>query len=310
MFSISRPTKARRSESFVGFFQKKPVLRNGISLMELLVVVVVIGMLISLISVAISASRDVARRITCANNLRQIGLALANYEAKFRVLPRGSGAAGHGPLVAILPELELSDIFRQIDFSKDVDENPIAKRTRIPLFRCPSAMRELEVRTDYVLNRGATLEFKGDDSPWLFDQRVYPKQSSFTRGSASTALFSETCPLVDGQKKGSLLLLRQRQILTRNDSEIFVSECVNATGHERISTINNGCYWFGAGCMNYFHILPPNNRSCANGGMIQQSLYTATSMHESGVNMLFADGHVNYVSNSIENPVWVSWGSR
>jgi len=283
--------------------------RRAMTLVEMVVAIGVVGLLLSLTLVAVNAIRDNSRRMRCSDNLRQIGIAIANYESRYRVFPRGAGVAGHGPLAAILPDIERDDVYRQIDFSKDVDENPIAKKSRISLYRCPSTSKQQDVRTDYVINRGTTLSMKRN-SPWYFEEGTYPKRSSFTNGSSFTSLFSETCPLDRNIVQGSLLLLRKRSILEPQDSDRFVEECLAAPSNCPVSETDNGRFWYGAGCMNYFHILTPNKRSCANGGSIQQSLYTANSMHQTGANFLFADGHIEFLLNSIDEKVWATYGSR
>jgi prepilin-type N-terminal cleavage/methylation domain-containing protein/prepilin-type processing-associated H-X9-DG protein len=115
--------------------RKKIVPRAGFTLVELLVVIAIIGVLVALLLPAVQAAREAARRMHCSNNLKQIGLALENYEGTFHEYPPGrmgcDGYAAHqcvgfttGPgtlglsgFVAILPFIELQNLHDKIDYS-------------------------------------------------------------------------------------------------------------------------------------------------------------------------------------------------
>jgi prepilin-type processing-associated H-X9-DG protein len=60
----------------------------------------------------------------------------------------------------------------------------------------------------------------------------------------------------------------------------------------------------------YNHVLPPGNPSCSNATHVQEGAYTANSLHPQGVNLLYADGHVSFVSKSIDLAAWRDIGSR
>ncbi len=123
--------------------------RLGFTLVELLVVIAIIGILVALLLPAVQTARESARRIQCANNMRQIGLAVHLYHDTLRILPPGSFWVGGGNdfkgsiMVHLLPFLDQKPLFDQIDFKQTVDNQvlpdglPLYSRV-IPVFVCPS----------------------------------------------------------------------------------------------------------------------------------------------------------------------------
>ena len=133
---------------------------RGFTLIELLVVIAIIAVLIALLLPAVQAAREAARRAQCTNNLKQIGLAFANYESTNQIYPLGGvtlvngnaanagnwGAeAGNNGLswtALILPFMEQNPVYSSINFSTGTAQNMVAFATvwysRVALFSCPS----------------------------------------------------------------------------------------------------------------------------------------------------------------------------
>src|SRR5438552_9189513 len=88
--------------------------RSGFTLVELLVVIAIIGVLVALLLPAVQSAREAARRMQCANNLKQLGLAFHTYESTFKVLPPETMCSGTNEptaFVHILPNIEQSALY-------------------------------------------------------------------------------------------------------------------------------------------------------------------------------------------------------
>ncbi len=139
--------------------------RRGFTLVELLVVIAIIGVLVGLLLPAVQQAREAARRMSCSNNMKQLGLALHNYHATFNRLPYRSGGTNApwttngsnqwraSGFVLMLPQLEQSSLYEQISSPQTFNGiafNPFGDNTRdsstyelwatdIPTLLCPSS---------------------------------------------------------------------------------------------------------------------------------------------------------------------------
>src|SRR4051794_18478263 len=166
--------------------------RRAFTLVELLVVIAIIGLLVALLLPAIQAAREAARRAQCKNNLKQIGLALHNYESARRAFPPGfvsRSVAINGPGLGpgwgwaahILPHLEESSL--NVDLKREITD-PLYDSIRVmPLsvFRCPTDAVEEPIVT--VRNSAGTELTKVAFGNYVgvggtFEVTVYPDTGS------------------------------------------------------------------------------------------------------------------------------------
>lgn len=160
--------------------------RRAMTLVELLVVIAIIGALVAMLLPAVQMSREAARKTTCQNNLRQIGLAVQNFEQAHRQLPPGgiwekNGRHGGSVYVHLLPMLEETGLYQIFDLkSQNVDDTTLlgtdkrADATSIDILICPSDDRQTEydgrVAHNYSASRGPTEVWWNSDClcdyPW------------------------------------------------------------------------------------------------------------------------------------------------
>ena len=140
---------------------------RGFTLIELLVVIAIIAVLISLLLPAVQAAREAARRAQCVNNLKQIGLAIANYESTNSCLPPAGFLTVGQPFVSfsvqarILPYLEQSNLANGLNLDLSIHIQPTQTQTRVETFICPSDpnanQRSMTTSVHYPVNYGVNI---------------------------------------------------------------------------------------------------------------------------------------------------------
>ena len=179
---------------------------SAFTLVELLVVITIIGILIALLLPAVQAAREAARRMQCSNNLKQMALAVLNYESTNGVLPiniaseaiRGVDGNGISWMVGILPYTENASIYNLLDFHGTCENGqgmmnpqnwPYIKQT-LPLYLCPSDAPSYMVLTNV----------------WHAVPAIFPLESRTTRACAEIPIRLAACISLCGR-------LYQRQLL-------------------------------------------------------------------------------------------------
>lgn len=135
--------------------------RRGFTLVELLVVIAIIGILVALLLPAVQAAREAARRMSCQNNLKQLGIGLHLYhDANGQFSPGAGSANGLSWRVCILPFIEQDNLFRLFDVgpgawnggpNREGPKKMIHALNKISTFNCPS------IPDDKAANGSSTL---------------------------------------------------------------------------------------------------------------------------------------------------------
>ena len=303
--------------------------RRGLTLLEVVVVIAIIGVLLALLLPAVQMAREAARRAKCTSQLKQIGIALQNYEGTHRMLPPGN-AMGYSFLVPILPQLDRADLFDLADFRSFRCDQPDNKLypVQVEMFVCPSdgvnmgslSGTNFRGASNYAGNMGydfLTLGYNGAFHSWYPPEVSYLSLRSATDGTSQTTAVSE---ILVGN---GVLDLRRTNFYTatffpKGAHEAFCQACLNhdlqvlPSGEVAGDMGSRGRPWYVGepGSTLYSHSLSPNQLSCFNGNGGQSGAFTAASNHPHGVMSLFLDGHVVFISDGIDRRVWQANGSR
>lgn len=124
--------------------------RTAFTLVELLIVIAIIGVLVGLLLPGVQAAREAARRMQCSNHLKQMSLAMLNYESAFRRFPNNNPLVQRAPsqtiiqgpwTYAILPFMELNTIYDAYDVNRGFAETPnrALLTASMPMYKCPSS---------------------------------------------------------------------------------------------------------------------------------------------------------------------------
>lgn len=303
--------------------------RSAFTLIELLIVIAVIGVLIALLLPAVQSARESARRLQCANHLRQFGLALHNYESAYNLLPCGRTSNRLSPHAALLPFFEQSHVADLVDWRAHwtADANAAVRNVQIPVFVCPSEP-EAPVpagwgSTSYRANQGSQILFglpPDDPSDVNYgmpapDGSIIPlvqlRFRDILDGLSQTALFSE-----HGRGDFSNAVASPTDTFwprTHPDTpDEAVRDCAAIDPYDlqyqRVSDV--GAPWVHGyhSTTAYFHVAAPQSRSCMfPPGRIATS---AQSYHTGGVMVARCDGSVDFVSDSIDLATWRAFGTR
>ena len=284
------------------------VRRHAFTLVELLVVIAIIGVLVGLLLPAVQAAREAARRMQCSNNMRQLGIAVHNYESAHKRLPAGwisngmSGEPGWGWAAGLLPFAEGSTVYTQID-SRIAIEDPIHAQVRvtvIPTFLCPSDtgqnIFEISQGNGHTHHPFGTTPLGIDDnSPKLFPIA----KSNFV------GVFGNF-EIEDNPYRGNGIFYGNSRILFRDIRDGLSNTLMIG---ERSSRLGQSI-WHG----NIPEATEPHARIVGVADHAPNDpvghFEDFSSYHPSGVNFMRADVSVSFLSNSTDQQIYRAMATR
>ena len=308
--------------------------RPGFTLIELLVVIAIIAVLVGLLVPAVQKVREAANRMSCSNNLKQLGLAMHNYEGANQAFPQGRN--GYPKVVSaparLLAYVEQESLQKLIDPEGTLaigPQNDLAGKYRVKMFVCPSDPRNGQVPgseyfgINYVANNGTGVTFASNgtisgylkipDGNGVFAQ-IPTRFADILDGASNTAAFTESLlgtGLSITTRPTDLMNIQTVVLEVPSGNDPTPADCESGAGtwnSRRGEQWINGHY----GNTLYNHFLTPNQSGkwdCGNKSH-NKGLTSARSFHSGGVNLLLCDGSVRFCPNSVDPLIWRALATR
>jgi type II secretory pathway pseudopilin PulG len=186
-----------------------PRVRSAFTLFQLLIVLAILLILLGLLLPAILKARIAAEQAKATNNLKQLVLALHNYNDTYGVLPPGVDDNHFSATSKLLPFIEQQNVYNKIDFKQDIDAdaNAEARKTKIKTF-LSSADPVASVKDEW----GATNYLFNDKAFYLNSKSRIP--ATFTDGTSNTIVVGET---LKGERKNKVPDVRRQYVLLNED---------------------------------------------------------------------------------------------
>lgn len=258
--------------------------RRGFTLVELLVVIAIVGALVALLLPAVQAAREAARRTSCANHLKQIGVATQLYHDAQQSLPPARihdsiGLDHESALLFILPYLEQAQRFVRYDpgLGTNHPDNAGVVEAVIPVFLCPSMIAEVPADRPAPASYGSST---GTLSPWLalYHNGAIVARPTFVRFKDVVDGLSHTFAFGETDYFGGLL----------TDGPKWAGGYIPDS--------------FLAGWGPFNPATPPD--PVAEPGLVGRYQTAFRSDHPAGAHFVFADGGVRFLHDSIEQPLY------
>lgn len=293
---------------------RRPIGRTGFTLIELLVVIAIIGVLVGLLLPAVQKVREAANRMSCQNNLKQIGLAAHNFHDVHGHFPYNTQHQGGWNwafqrnrrswsfMARLLPYVEQSALLEGLNIKNTTPTEAVGNTmgqslplltTNIKFLFCPSDSAISKKADDIRANlQGAMItlsNYKGvNGSNWCW--------GTFTNNGPTN-----DC---DGLQRGNGMFYRLDYAKKKTIAEILDGTSGTFMIGEDIPSINAHCTWPYANGVGGTTAVPPNWNKRPNGTLYDPyldwpHLYSFRSRHPGGLQFGYADGSVRFVRESI-----------
>lgn len=329
-------------------FVERRVGRPAFTLVELLVVIAIIGTLVALLLPAVQAAREASRRMSCGNNLRQIGLSLHNYEGTYRYFPSSwqpsnpvnGKSDGWSVQARLLPYMEQGAIYNGIRFDQTYNgavlpgTNQLISTFRVKSYLCPSEIKDKMRLSSAGLPEHYPINYHCNLGTWfVWDPQTqnggqgafrpyWPgRPGEFTDGLSNTFAFSEARAYTPYYRNKATAGLNQP--LPANPAAVcpLAGDFKTDSGHTE--WVDGRAHQTGLTA-----VFAPNTKvPCSVSGMEydidwtnQQegnsataptfAAITARSYHPNGVNTLLMDGSVVFTTSSVNRTIWQALATR
>ncbi len=303
----------------------------GFTLVELLVVISIIGLVLSLMLPAVMSAREASRATHCKNNLRQIGVGLANFESARGRYPGSFAGVSGSPISPTKPASSYSpSSWIAADLGGQALANKVETEQTAPPFdpnwtkldlpapavlHCPSDSFATGRASSYRYCRGNLPRWPKDPGG-VFRHQIGVRAAEITDGLANTAFASER--LVSNPTKGWPDRRRDMLVFPGGGATPSIGlACNQANEANQVgpwSSVPSGTSWMSGEWYHnaYYHLYPPNSAwvDCRKEHSLPMAVTSARSNHPGGVHLLLGDTHVRFVKDTVQLAIWRNLATR